>query len=184
MRTKVFFVGMLAAGLLILIPILGRADIYFWWFTEEGKPREATISALEFSFLEARIKMMFDYPNERPNVEFTYDESGVEGKVKPRIFEGIKELDTRGKIVVNIWDTRDYPSLTSAEEEILGKFRKLLNTLSWYLFAFTNDVDNDVVVYLWSRKRAGKGGGIIGYFYEGEYVIGPFFVKDVKDLPG
>jgi len=45
----------------------------------------------------------------------------------------------------------------------------------------TNDIDNDVVVYLWSRKRAGKGGGIIGYFYEGEYVIGPFFVKD---LPG
>jgi len=181
MRTKVFFVGMLAAGLLILIPILGRADIHFFWFTEEGKPRNAMISALQYEFLKLRVSMMMDYPNEYPNLEFGYDESGVEGKVKPRIFEDIKELDTRGKIVVDVWDTRDHPSLASAKEEILGKFRKVVAFLTVYLITLTNDIDNDVVVYLWSRKRALKGGGIIGYFYKGEYVIGPFFVKD---LPG
>jgi len=95
MRTKVFFVGMLAAGSLILIPMLGRADIHFFWFTEEGKPRNAMISALQYEFLKLRVSMIMDYPNEYPNLEFGYDESGVEGKVKPRIFEGIKELDTR-----------------------------------------------------------------------------------------
>lgn len=181
MRTRLFFVGFFAVGLLSLNLTLGRAEIYRWWFTDEGKPREATISALEFYFLKARIRMMMDFPHEYPNVNFTYDESGVEGKVKLQMFEGIKELDTEGKIVVNIYDTRDHPSLTSAKEKILGEFRKVMATLSWYLFTFTNDTDNDVVAYLWARKRAGKGGGIIGYFYKGEYTIGPFFVKD---LPG
>jgi len=181
MRRAVLLVGILAAGLLILMPMSGGAEIHFFWFTDEGKPREATISALEFRFLELRIQMMMDHPNDYPNLEFRYDEGGVEGKVMVRMFEGIKELDTRGKIVVHVWDTRDHPSLTSSKEEILGKFGRVVSLLTGYLWiTVTNDIDNDVVVYLWSKRRVAKGGGIIGYFYKGEYVIGPFFTKDLS----
>lgn len=174
MRTRRFFVGILTAGLVVLATGTGEAEIHSHWFTEEGKLANPTISALELHFLELRIEMMMSHPDEYPSVDFTYDERGGRGKMLRLDFPEVK-LDTRGKIVVTIMDTRDYFPSSMSEREVLEKFRSLVLGLRLRLWGVTEDLDNDAVVLLIPKEGTLKR-GLLAYFYEGEYVMGPFFM--------
>ena len=178
MRTRAFLVGIVAAGLLTLMSMSGGAEIAFVWFTDEGKLRRATISALEVYLLEVEVDIMMNLPDEYPAVDLEYDEAGTTGRSYELMYSGVK-LDTRGKIVIDVRDTRGWFSSITSEAEFLEKFKRIVALVTYELhFMVTNDVDNDVVVFL-IAKEGTKERGLLGYFYEGEYVVGPFFLTEL-----
>jgi len=177
MRARAFFVGIVAAGVLLLIPAAATPEIQFFWFTDEGKLRRAEDSALELALLEFKVEMIMHLPDEYLAVDLEYDEYGGIGKTYALMYSGV-ELDTRGKIVVDVRDTRDWFSPTISEAEFWEKFEKIVMLFTSELrIRFTNDPDNDVVVFLIPKEGTAKR-GLLGYFYEGEYVVGPFFLKE------
>ena len=178
MRRRAVLVGILAVGFLILIPVPAGAEIQLFWFTDEGKLRRATISALELRLLEFKVEIIMHLPDEYLAVDLEYGEYGAAGKSYERMYSGVK-LDTRGKIVADVTDTRGWFSSITSEAEFLQKFKKVVGWFTSGLrFRFTNDPDNDVVVFL-IPKEGTKERGLLGYFYEGEYVVGPFFLTEV-----
>ena len=63
----------------------------------------------------------------------------------------------------------------SAMIEFLEYFNGLWVLLEISLFGITNDFNNDVVLYLIPKEGLIEG-GLLGYFYKGEFVV-------LKDLP-
>lgn len=161
---------LLVVAVIFLTPMLGGAEINQLWFTEKGKLRNATVSALDFRFLEIRVQMIMGDPDNYIDVDFAYDEIGNMGEW----FEEFVRLYTRGKIVITVRDSRERFSSYTLKLEFLNYFKALTFYLNMRLLGVTNDFNNDVVVYLIPRE--GIREGLLGYFYKGEHVI-------VKDLP-
>ena len=150
------------------------------WFTGEGKVRRARMSALELHFLELKVDMMMKTPDSYPGIDFTYDERGGTGKILQLNFPDIK-VDTTGRIVVRVTDTRDWfispiAGVELTREEILKRFKLLVLNVGAYLHTVTNNVNSDVVVLLLPKEGMEKR-GLLAYFHQGEYVIGPFYMK-------
>jgi len=150
--------------------MLGGAEINQIWFNEKGKLRNATVSALDFHFLEIRVEMIMSDPDNYLDVDFDYDDVGLMGEW----FEEFVRLYTRGKIVITARDTRERFSSYTLKSEFLNYFKSLTFYFEFKLIGVTNDFNNDVVVYLIPRE--GFREGLLGYFYKGEHVI-------IKDLP-
>ena len=161
---------LLVVAIIFLAPMLGGAEIAQFWFTEEGKLSNATVSALDFRFLEIRVQMIMGDPDNYLDVNFAYDEIGNMGEW----FEEFVRLYTRGKIVITVKDSRERFSSYILKSEFLNYFKNLTFYFKIDLLGVTNDFNNDVVVYL--IPRGGFREGLLGYFYKGEHVI-------IKDLP-
>lgn len=171
MKKKILLLGTLAVvAIIFLTPMLGRAEIDQLWFTEKGELSDATVSALDFHFLEIRVQMIMGDPDNYLDVDFAYDEIGRRGEW----FEEFVRLYTRGKIVITVRDSRARFSSYTLKSEFLNYFKALTFYLNMHLIGVTNDFNNDVVVYL--IPRVGTTEGLLGYFYKGEHVI-------IKDLP-
>lgn len=167
----ILLVILVVVAVIFLTPMLGGAEIDQLWFTEEGKLWNATVSALDFHFLEIRVQMIMGDPDNYLDVDFAYDEIGNMGEW----FEEFVRLYTRGKIVIIARDTRARFSSYTLKSEFLNYFGALTDYFKLHLLGVTNDFNNDVVVYLIPREGT-KIGGLLGYFYKGEHVI-------IKDLP-
>lgn len=140
------------------------------FFDEKGDLYDSRISALDLQFLEIRVDIIMANPN-FPGINFNYDKIGIWGES----YEKYVSLQTRGKIVIHVRDTREFYSSLTTKSEFLEYFYGLTLSLEFSLFGITNDFNNDVVIYLIPKEGLEKD-GLLGYFYKGEYVI-------LKDLP-
>ena len=116
------------------------------------------VSFMDISLLQARIDYIMQRPNDFMNVVLYYDPSGIIGR---EVFAG--NIDTEGKIIVRIEDTRDF--FAGEPELLIIPFALELNyiyTLS-SLGSVATDRDSDIVAIFY---REGKE---LGYFYQGEY---------------
>ena len=173
MKKKNIFWGIFILCIIILISPMqssAKIDPLNIYFNEKGELYDTRISALDLQFLEIRVDIIMSNPNFL-GINFSYDEIGIWGES----YEEYVSLQTRGKIVICVFDTREFYSSSTTKSEFLGYFYGLTLSLEHYLFGITNDFNNDVVLYLIPKERLIKG-GLLGYFYKGEHVV-------LKDLP-
>jgi len=167
------FVLCIIVCLLLPIQSMAKVDPMGIYLDERGNTRYKNISGLDWSFLNIKIEIMMTYPDEYLGITISYDQFGYEGdSMKDYI-----ELNTEGKIVINIRDTRKYFSSSKTKDEVfkyLNGYRVFLAS-RFYGYGITYDFDNDVVIYV-IPKEGLQEGGLVGYFYKGEFVI-------LKDLP-
>jgi|GEM_PF-3880020 len=141
------------------------------WFDEEGNLRDARISAIKMHFLEITIDLILQYPHEYLKVDFIYDNRGNEGKLVPHI-----KLDTQGKVVVRVLDTRDVFPATISKAEMLERFEALVSILRLHLLGVYEHFETDVVILLTPKEGMVKR-GLLAYFYDGEVKVGPFLMS-------
>lgn len=174
MKKKNIFWGIFILCIIILIAPMqssAKIDPLNIYFNEKGELYDTRISALNLRFLEIRVGMMMDDPDNYLYVTFSYDKIGIWGEQ----YEDFVRLYTRRKIVVIAIDTRERFSSYTLKSEFLNYFDAFTNYLKASLITVTNDFNNDVVIYLIPKERLSKG-GLLGYFYKGEHVV-------LKDLP-
>ena len=136
-----------------LVSGAGYGEVQEWMDKEK-------VSLMDISLLEARIDYIMWNPNDFLDVVLYYDPSGILGR---EIFSG--SIDTKGKIVVRIEDTRDV--FTGEPELLIISFAIELNSIYKLssLGSVATDRDSDIVAIFY---REGKE---LGYFYEGEYYL-------------
>lgn len=182
MRTRMLVSGLFVTVLLVLVAVTVKAEIQFYWFTDDGKLRKASLSALELELLKLEVKWVMQNPDDYLALSLEYDEVGIAGRASQISFEGVK-LDTRGKVVAHVEDTRGWFPSGVSREQLLERFKRLAERIRWGCYpVVTNDPDNDVVVVLF-----GKGGenrrALLAYYQEGKHVVGPFLLKELSDKP-
>jgi len=125
-------------------------------YTRMGHP-----TRLDFQLLQSQILYIMACPNGFLAVQLCYDPDGKLGK-DIGLPEGI---DTKGKIVASIVDTRDIFSYKSGIA-LLDQFKRELESLyGWGLVkTIATDMDNDIVAKFYSREVIP-----LGYFYQGKY---------------
>lgn len=169
MKKKNIFLGMFILCIIIIsiVPIQSRATIdpIGIYLDKEGKPIVDEISGLEWHFLNIKVDMIMNTPN-FPGLDIVYDQIGIHGEG----MEKYVSLQTRRKIVVTIRDTREFYASIATKSELLEYFNGLWVQLALNLLAITNDFDNDVVIYVIPKEGLIKG-GLLAYFYKGEFVI-------------
>ncbi len=174
MKKKNIFWGIfiLCLTIIFIAPIQSRAtvDPIGIYLDEKGEPSVGEISRLDWSFLNIRVNLIMANP-ELPGVSISYDKIGFHGEQ----MEKYVSLQTRGKIVIDIRDTRGFYASIATKSELLEYLNGMWLSLEINLFGITNDFDNDVVIYIIPREGLLKG-GLLGYFYQGKFVI----LKDFK----
>jgi len=151
MRTKKLLAAFLLGTGLCFVPALGYGEVKEWLDGEK-------VSLMDISLLTARIDYIMQNPNDFLDVVLYYDPNGMLGR---ELFP--ETIDTKGKIVVRIEDTRD---LFACEPELLIiPFALELNAIYKLstLGLVATDRDSDIVAVFY---REGKE---LGYFYQGEY---------------
>ncbi len=130
---------------------VGYGEVQEWMDKEE-------VSFMDISLLQARIDYIMQRPNDFMNVVLYYDPSGILGR---EIFSG--SIDTKGKIVVRIEDTRDF--FGDEPDLYMIPFALELNIIYNLssLRSVATDRDSDIVAIFY---RKGKE---IGYFDQGDY---------------
>ena len=173
MKKKNIFWGIFILCIIILIAPMqssAKIDPFNIYFNDKGELYDTRISALDLQFLEIRVDIIMSNPN-FPGIDFDYDKIGIWGES----YEEYVSLQTRRKIVIHARDTREFYSSFTTKSEFLGYFYGLTLSLEISLFGITNDFNNDVVLYLIPKEGLIEG-GLLGYFYKGEFVV-------LKDLP-
>ena len=78
-------------------------------------------------------------------------------------------------LYIYIRDTRGFYASIATKSELLEYLNGLWVNLEINLFGITNNFDNDVVIYIIPKEGLEKG-SLLGYFYQGKFVI----LKDFK----
>lgn len=174
MKKKNIFWGIfiLCLTIIFITPIQSRATIdpMGIYLDEKGEPSVGEISRLDWSFLNIMVSLIMQNP-ELPGVSISYDKIGIHGEQ----MEKYVSLQTRRKIVIYIRDTRGFYASIATKSELLEYLNGLWASLTINLFGITNNFDNDVVIYIIPREGLEKG-SLLGYFYQGKFVI----LKDFK----
>lgn len=173
MKKNIFWgIFILCLTIIFITPIQSRAtvDPIGIYLDEKGEPSVGRISRLDWSFLNIRVDLIMANP-ELPGVNISYDKVGFHGEQ----MEKYVSLQTRGKIVIYIRDTREFYASIATKSELLEYLNGMWVSLEISLFGITNDFDNDVVIYIIPREGLQEG-GLLGYFYQGKFVI----LKDFK----
>ena len=174
MKKKNIFWGIfiLCLTIIFITPIQSRATIdpMGIYLDEKGEPSVGEISRLDWSFLNIMVSLIMQNP-ELPGVSISYDKIGIHGEQMERYVS----LQTRRKIVIYIRDTRGFYASIATKSELLEYLNGLWASLTINLFGITNNFDNDVVIYIIPREGLEKG-SLLGYFYQGKFVI----LKDFK----
>jgi len=168
-KEKIFykiFVLCIILVLVITLQSMAKVDPHGIFLDEKGHPRNANISQLDWTFLNIKIEMIMEHPDFFPRIDINYDQKGVYGEM----MEEYVSLQTRGKIVINICDTRKFYASIETNPELLNQLDILRFLLKMKLFGITNDFDNDVVIYVIPSEGL-RDGGMLAYFYKGEFVI-------------
>lgn len=174
MKKKNIFWGIfiLCLTIIFITPIQSRATIdpMGIYLDEKGEPSVGEISRLDWSFLNIMVSLIMQNP-ELPGVSISYDKIGIHGEQ----MEKYVSLQTSRKIVIYIRDTRGFYASIATKSELLEYLNGLWVNLAINLFGITNNFDNDVVIYIIPREGLEKG-SLLGYFYQGKFVI----LKDFK----
>ena len=116
---------------------------------------------MDFRLLAARVHYMMKNPTRFLLVEFYYDPDGRYGRI-----EKLPErVDTKGKILVVISDTRDVFSYKSGTA-LLDQFKRELEVKYTFVRLLATDMDADIVATFYSRE-----GIPLGYFDRGRYYL-------------
>ena len=153
MEYKKLLSVILLAVVLCFVSGAGYGEVQEWMDKEE-------VSFMDISLLQARIDYIMQRPNDFMNVVLYYDPSGIIGR---EVFAG--NIDTEGKIIVRIEDTRDF--FAGQPELLIIPFALELNSIYKLssLGSVATDRDSDIVAIFY---REGKE---LGYFSEGEYYL-------------
>ena len=173
MKKNIFWgIFILSLTIIFIAPIQSRAtvDPMGIYLDEKGEPSVGEISRLDWSFLNIMVGIIMQNP-EFPGVSISYDKIGIHGEQ----MEKYVSLQTRRKIVIYIRDTRGFYASITTKSELLEYLNGLWANLTINLFGITNNFDNDVVIYIIPREGLEKG-SLLGYFYQGKFVI----LKDFK----
>jgi len=165
MSGKKLLVTFLLGVELCFAPVLGYGTVHEWM--DELKP-----SVIDFHLLQAKVDYIMQNPTNFLIVRFDYDRSGVVGKIAES-GEDIgfaklpKGVDTKGKILVMVFDSRGVFSHKS-QTALLDQFKKELDLIWMHLFVISSNMDTDIVASFWARRAIWKDIPL-GYFYQGEY---------------
>jgi len=152
MKGKKLLAAFLLGVGLCLVPALGYGEIKEWM-------HKVGISYMDFWLLDARVSYMMHNPTTFLNVNFLYDPIG-----RYRRVEKLPEsVDTKGKIVIVISDTRDVFSYKSGIA-LLDQFKRELEVEYTFLRSLATDMDTDIVAIFANKEIIP-----LGYFYQGEY---------------
>ena len=151
MRSKKILAAFLLGVGFCFMPVVGHGEVQEWMDKEE-------VSFMDISLLTARIDYIMQRPNDFLDVVLYYDRSGIFGE---ELFSG--NIDTKGKIIVRIEDTRDF--FACEPELLIIPFALELNIIYKLstLGSVATDRDSDIVAVFY------RGGKELGYFYQGEY---------------
>lgn len=150
---KLLAIFLLSVGL-FFVPTLGYGKIEPWLYQEKA-------SLIRIYLLDAKIEYIMHNPTTFTFVDFAYDEAGL-----LRIIERLPEgIDTKGKIIVLIGDTRDRFSYKTGIA-LLDEFKRILKVIYSFIDDVATDMDTDIVA-----KFVTKHGIPLGYFYQGEYYL-------------
>ncbi len=155
MKARILLAVFLLGVGLCFVPISGYGTIPRELY-EEKTP------LINLHLLRAQMHHMMSNLGNFLAVDFAYDLNGELGRqILP---EG---SDTKGKILVSVYDTGDVFSNKSGIA-LLGQFRKELELIYSYLDHIATDLDNDIVAvfyYIFEMDEETN----LGYFYQGEY---------------
>ncbi|MBA7679084.1 hypothetical protein ES703_87367 [subsurface metagenome] len=103
---------------------------------------------------------MMSHPTSFLYVSIYYDPMGLHGSIS--LPEGV---DTKGKICISIYDTRDVFSGKSGKT-LLSQFKRELEAVYFCpsIDVMTDYEHTDIVAEFYTREQ-----NLLGYFYEGEY---------------
>ena len=154
MRGKKVLATILLAVGLCFVSALGYGEIAEWM-------DEAPATYIEIKLLSARITYVMANPTSFLIVDFSYDPTGLHGRMA-----GLPEgVETKGKISVVIGDNRGIFSHKS-KSALLDQFEKELEGIYSYIQLTATDMDNDIVARFYSEDDIP-----LGYFYQGEYYL-------------
>ncbi len=150
---RLLVIILLSLSFCFVIGGVGYGEVQEWMDKEEA-------SAMDTSLLEARIDYIMQRPNDFMDVVLYYDATGIFGR---ELFSG--NIDTKGKIVVRIEDTRDF--FVGEPEFLIIPFALELNAIYKLsvLQSVATDRDSDIVAVFYGEGKE------LGYFYQGEYYL-------------
>lgn len=151
---KLLAAFLLGVGL-CFVPTLGYGKV-------EHRAYEVNASYMDFCLLNARVTYMMYNPTNFLNVEIYYDPEGE----RRRILEFPESIDTKGKILVVVFDSRGAFSYKS-EIALLDHLKKELEVICSFIAVVATNMNTDIVAQFRSRE-----GIPLGYFYQGEYHLG------------
>ena len=149
MRSKKILAAFLLGVSLCFIPVLGYGEVEEWMY-------EAKTNYMEVVLLKTRVDYMMRNPDTFLSVSFYYDPDG-------RYKESFRRVDTKGKICLDIFDTRNRFSYKSGVT-LLGEFKKTLEAIYSFMKVYATDMETDISDLFYSEE-----GIPLGYFYQGEY---------------
>lgn len=158
-----------------VVPMKTRAKIdpMGMYLDNEGNAYLDRISRLDWTFLNIQMDIIMTYPNSFQKINIDYDQTGFYENFLMKDYAKVK---TKGKIVISIHDEREYFSSIKTKSELLDYLYDYKNLLKTRLnVRITNNFDKDVVIYVIPKEGLEKD-GLLGYFYNGEFII-------LKDLP-
>jgi len=128
-----------------------------------GAPPTKERDLIDYRLLEARVDYIARNPNSFLDVRFYYEHALLYGRLA-KLPEGV---DVKGKIFVEIFDTRDVFSDKSGMN-LLEQFKRELEHISLFIIPVTLRMhttrEKGIVAKFYSRERTP-----LGYFYRGEY---------------
>jgi len=128
-----------------------------------GAPPTKERDLIDYRLLEARVDYITRNPNSFLDVRFYYEYALLYGWLA-KLPEGV---DVKGKIFVEIFDTRDVFSDKSGMN-LLEQFKRELEHIYSFIRLVTVDMhtslEKEIVAKFYSRERTP-----LGYFYQGEY---------------
>ena len=113
--------------------------------------------------LHARISFIMKNPDTFWEFEIVYDAKGVFTEFK----EVPQRVDTEGKFVIKIYDSRDWFSKLESETpriKLLEILKGMLEKVYSYIDYMATDMNTDIVAVFYSKQEIP-----LGYFYQGEY---------------
>jgi len=166
MRTKKLLAALLLGVGLCFVPVLGYGEV------KEGL-YDRRVLHMAFYLLDIKVDYIMRNPTAFLDIDLSHDLhgaftgffSGPHGHKYP------KGIDTRGKIVAWVRDTRRVFSYKSGIS-LLDEFKKQLEAmyLSIEGVGLATDMNTDIVAVFYSEGDNFLKGDIpLGYFYQGEY---------------
>lgn len=152
MRQRILLAVLLLSVILSFMPVTGYGEVKEWM-------NKTGASYMEVKSLEARVNYMMRNPTSFYEVNFYYDPTGEAGEYFP------EDIDTKGKICVDIRDNRDAFSGKSGIV-LLVTFKEILEALYLYIKEIATDMNNDIVAVFFSKEDIP-----LGYFHEGVYSL-------------
>lgn len=154
MRGKTLLAAFLLGVGLCFVPTFGHGEV-------DHRAYELKAPFMDLTLLEARVDYMMTNPTNFLVVRFHYDPNGGIGRIE----KFPARVDTKGKILVVVYDSRDIFSYESGKA-LLDLFKRKLETIYSFVDMCATDMETDIVAKFYSGKEIP-----LGYFYQGEYYL-------------